>query len=212
MIYRSVSVWFSQPNMWLMQITQQTWRLLIALFLILQHLLSGRWHFRTVLVILLWHTVLVKKSFLQQMYWTSCCHSFTFHKWINTVAEHPPCPSKTLASYPDSFCSVIWNMLGLADLILLGFPVTAWEKIRQRLSHSSSATPLSVPRHNCRIKSGGIWKCPHVQGVDIQTAATLRLTPNEGWWWMQAFKAWVMSHEISDIRGRQTESRWCLHQ
>lgn len=45
-----------------------------------------------------------EKGVPPQMYRTSCCHSFIFHKWINTVADHPPCPSKTLHIL---FCSVI---------------------------------------------------------------------------------------------------------
>lgn len=88
------------------------------------------------------------------------------------------------------------------------FPCNHMEKKKKNLpaSFPSSSAAFVCPAPQWLNKERWhLEMSTRVGGVDIQTAATLRLTPNEGWWWMQAFKVRVMSHEISDIRGRQTE-------
>lgn len=44
----------------------------------------------------------------------------------------------------------------------LGLPATTRKKLSARVFSLPLRPPLSVPLHNGRIKSGGIWKCPHV--------------------------------------------------
>lgn len=98
MIHLSVSLWFSKLSLWHMQISHQTWRLLVAPFFILQHPPSAKWQ--------RWdrpRRAAVATVYVKRLYRTGCCHSFIFHKWINAAADHPPCPSKTRASYPHSF-------------------------------------------------------------------------------------------------------------
>lgn len=139
MIHWGVSVQFSQLSLWHMQIWHQTRRLLTGPFLILQYLVI--WQGGVVVAVLLRHTVHIKKAFFHKCIEPAAAIPFIFHKWINTVADPPPCPSKTLASYPYSVLQRYMKHARPCSFDFIRFPCDDVKK----WSASVSSLPLQPP-------------------------------------------------------------------